>query len=278
MQETAYLNDNFIPLDEASVPINDRGLLFADGIYEVIISRKGKPFLIDEHLARLQRSADEISLELPISAAEISELIAIGIKKAGFAESMVYIQITRGTESRRHNYSNDIRANLIMTFRARPEYAPELFSRGVAIISVPEIRWSRCDIKSTALLPNIMMKQKAVDQGCQEALFVTSDDIIRECTTANIFCVKNEILYTPQANQHILNGMTRKFILHQAESHNLKHVERDYSFSELKLADEVFITSSTIDLMPVVKVDDITIGNGRPGPVSQAIKNFFPSR
>lgn len=278
MQETAYFNNTFIPLAEAAVPINDRGLLFADGIYEVIVSRKGKLFLTDEHLSRLQRSADAISLELPLSATEISQKIDTGIKKAGFSESMVYIQVTRGTESRRHNYSNEIRANLIMTFRARPEYAPELFRQGAALISVPEIRWSRCDIKSTALLPNVMMKQKAVDQGYQEALFVSSDNIIRECTAANIFCVKNETLITPPADQHILNGITRSFILEQANSHNLEHIERDCSFTELCQADEVFITSSTVDLMPIVKVDDITIGSGRPGPITQAVKNFFPTR
>ncbi len=275
MQETAYLNNAFIPLTEASIPINDRGLLFADGIYEVIVSRQGKPFLLDEHLARLQKSAEAISLKLPVTAAEISEIIGTGIKKAGFSESMVYIQITRGTEPRRHNYSNKIQANLIMTFRARPEYAPELFRQGAAILSVPEIRWSRCDIKSTALLPNVMMKQKAVDQGCQEALFVTSGGIIRECTAANIFLVKDDTLFTPPANQHILNGITRSFIIEKAKSHNLKYIERDCSFTELCQADEVFITSSTVDLMPVVKVDDIDIGNGRPGPVSQTVKNFF---
>jgi D-alanine transaminase len=278
MQEIAYLNETFIPLDEAAVPINDRGLLFADGIYEVIVSRKGKLFLTDEHLSRLQGSADAISLELSVSVAEISEIIDRGVKKAGFPESMVYIQITRGTESRRHNYSHNIRANLIMTFRSRPEYAPELFNRGVAILSVPEIRWSWCNIKSTALLPNVMMKQKAVDQGYQEALFVSSEGIIRECTAANIFCVKNETLITPPADQHILNGITRSFILEQANSHNLEHIERDCSFTELCQADEVFITSSTVDLMPVVKVDDIAIGSGRPGPITQVVKNFFPTR
>ena len=278
MQETAYLNDTFIPLEEASVPINDRGLLFADGIYEVIVSRQGKAFLATEHLTRLQRSAAAISLKLPISIADISAIIDTGIKKAGFPESMVYIQLTRGTEPRRHNYSNNIRANLIMTFRARPEYAPEHFSRGVAIISVPEIRWSRCDIKSTALLPNVMMKQKAVDQGCQEALFVTSKGVIRECTAANIFAIKNGTLFTPPADQHILNGITRSFILQQADSHNLEPIERDFSFTELCRADEVFITSSTVDIMPVIKVDDLSIGNGQPGPITQAVKDFFPIR
>ena len=278
MLELAYINDSFIPLEEASVPINDRGYLFADGIYEVIITCNSILFGLDEHLNRLQRSADAISLELPASLDEISKIIETGIKKAGFSESMVYIQVTRGAAPRRHNYSTDIQATLVMTFRARPEYAPELFNQGVAIITVPEIRWSRCDIKSTALLPNIMMKQKATDKGCQEALFVTADKIVHECTTANIFIVKNDILYTPPADRHILNGITRSFILEQAERHNIGCVEKECCYDELCQADEVFITSSTIDLMPVVKIDDFIINTGQPGPVSLRVRDFFPTR
>ena len=276
MPEIAYLNDSFMPLDKASVPINDRGYLFADGIYEVVVTRNQSLFLIHEHLERLQKSADAISLKLPKSLTEIKKIIEAGIDKAGFfPECMVYIQVTRGVEPRRHNYTPDIKANLTMTFRPRPEYTPELFSRGVAIISVPEIRWSRCDIKSIALLPNVLMKQQAVDAGCQEALFVSQDGLLRECTTANIFFGKDNILYTPPADQHILNGITRSYILRQAAGHSLKCVEKECTYSEICGADEVFITSSTIDVMPVVKIDDTTINNGRPGPIGQTVRNFF---
>ena len=276
MPEIAYINSTFIPLDKAFVPINDRGYLFADGIYEVIVTRNGKPFLHKEHLERLQRSADGILLKLPVSLPELSEIIERGSKKAGFSETMVYIQITRGIEPRCHNYSTDLQANLIMTFRPHPEYDPQLYRKGVALITVPEIRWSRCDIKSIALLPNIMMKQRAVDKGCQEALFVTEEGLIREGTAANIFFIKNKILCTPPADQHILGGITRAYILQQAAIHGIEKIERECSLQETLAADEVFITSSTVDLLPVVKIDEATIGDGRPGPLSKVIKDFFP--
>jgi D-alanine transaminase len=278
MPEIAYINNSFIPLEEASVPINDRGYLFADGIYEVVVTCNSKPFGLAEHLQRLERSAAAILLELPASLDEISRVIETGISRAGFSESMVYIQVTRGVEPRRHNYSADLQAALVMTFRPRPEYVPELFQQGVAIITVPEIRWSRCDIKSTALLPNVMMKQQALDKGCQEALFVSADKIIRECTAANIFLVKNNILYTPPADHHILNGITRSYILKQAARYNLNCIEKECCLDELSQADEIFITSSTIDLMPVVKIDDCIVNTGQPGPVSLRVKDFFPTR
>lgn len=277
MPEIAYINSTFIPLEKAFVPINDRGYLFADGIYEVIVTRNGKPFLIQEHLERLQQSADELLLELPHSLSEFIEIIDHGIKKAGFNETMVYIQLTRGIEPRRHNYSADIKANLTMTFRPHPEYDPQLIREGVAIITVPEIRWSRCDIKSIALLPNIMMKQKAVEMGCQEAVFVTKEGIVREGTASNIFFIKNKILYTPSADQHILGGISRNYILQQAAAHGLEQVERECTLQEVLSADEVFITSSTVDLLPVIKIDETTIASGRPGPVGKVIKNFFPT-
>lgn len=275
-QETAYINSKFIPLDEAVVPINDRGYLFADGIYEVIVTRNGSPFLMQEHLRRLQKSADGILLQLPLSANKLSQIIEDGIKKAGFSETMVYLQVTRGIEPRRHNYSADLKAHLSITFRAHPEYDPELTLNGVSIITVPEIRWSHCNIKSIALLPNIMMKQRAVECGSQEALFVSPTGLIRECTAANIFFIKNNTLFTPPADQHILNGITRSYILKQAVAHNIAQIEREATLDETLKADEVFITSSTVDLLPVVKIDQTTIADGVPGPLTNAIKDFLP--
>lgn len=277
MPEIAYINNTFIPLEKAYVPINDRGYLFADGIYEVIVTRSGKPFLIKEHLKRLQRSAKSILLKLPNSLSELAGIIDHGIKEAGFSETMVYIQVTRGIEPRNHNYSANLKASLTMTFRPHPEYDPKLIREGVAIITVPEIRWSRCDIKSIALLPNIMMKHKAVESGCQEAIFVTKEGIVREGTASNIFFIKDKILYTPLADQHILGGVTRDYILHQAAAHGLEQVERECTLLETLAADEVFITSSTVDILPVIKIDETIIRNGRPGSLCKLIKNFFPA-
>ncbi|MBN2807954.1 MAG: aminotransferase class IV [Deltaproteobacteria bacterium] len=276
MREIAYINSNFIDLNKAVVPINDRGYLFADGIYEVVVTRNGRPFLLAEHLARLQRSADAILLQLPLTPAEITDIIERGLNESGFGETLVYIQITRGIEPRRHNYSDNLKANLTMTFRPHPEYDPNLTSKGAAIITVPEIRWQRCDIKSIALLPNIMMKQKAVACKAQEALFVSSSGLIREATAANIFFVKDKVLYTPPADHHILNGISRAYIIRQAARHGVDLIERECSLAETLAADEVFITSSTIDLLPVNRIDDTTIADGRPGPLSKTVKTWFP--
>ena len=275
MPELAYLENRFQPIAEARVPINDRGYLFADGIYEVAVTRNGRPFLLAEHFARFERSAAAIRLRLPFSFEELANLIRDGIERAGFAETMVYIQVTRGVENRRHDYSTDLEPTLLMTFRARPEVPEKLRREGVSIITVPEIRWSRCDIKSIALLPNVMMKQQAVEQGCKEALFVTDAGIIHEGTAANIFLVRDQTLLTPPADHHILAGITRKFIIEQARARDIEVFETECQIEELLKADEAFITSSTVDLLPVVRVDDQTIGSGRPGPMSRMIESFF---
>ena len=275
MPELAYLENHFLPLDQARVPINDRGYLFADGIYEVAVTRSGRPFLLPEHFARFERSAAAIDLKLPFDFKEFKDLISQGLEQAGFAETMVYIQVTRGVEPRRHNYTKNLAPNLVMTFRPRPEIPAAVRREGVGIITVPEIRWSHCFIKSIALLPNVMMKQRAVEQGCREALFVTPEGVVRECTAANIFFATGNILYTPPADQHILNGITRSFIIEQARKRGLEVREEECRLEQLRAAEEAFITSSTIDLLPVVKIDETPVGSGRPGPLSQQITNFF---
>jgi D-alanine transaminase len=276
MPELAYLENSFMPLAEARIPINDRGYLFADGIYEVIVTRGARPFLQQEHLERLERSAESIRLRLPAPLSRLAEIIAVGIKKAGFRETMVYLQITRGTAPRRHDYPLDLEPNLLLTFRPRPEYPPGLIREGIGIITVPEIRWARCDIKSIALLPNIMMKQLALEKNCREALFVSTDSTVRECTAANIFLVRDNTLFTPPADHHILAGITRSFIIKQATAQKVSVCEQECTLDELLDADEAFITSSTMDLLPVTMVDGHAIGDGRPGPLTNRIRSFFP--
>lgn len=275
MSEIAYLNGEFLPLTEARVPIDDRGYTFADGIYEVIVTRNGKPFLSREHFLRLEHSAAAIDLTLPLPIAELDKLMLAGIARAGFAETMVYIQVTRGVAPRRHDYPEGISPQLLLTFRPCPEAHPQLLEKGIAIITVPEIRWSRCDIKSIALLPNVLMKQKAITAGCREALFVTENGVIHECTAANIFLARNGEISTPPADHHILAGITRGRIIDKAKTEGLIINEQECSLNDLLTADEVFITSSTVDLLPVVTVDGKTIGRGRPGPLSCRIRKWF---
>ena len=275
MPEIAYVNDKFLPLEQASISINDRGLMFADGIYEVIVTASGVPFLLESHLERLYASAKSIKLELPWHKKDLVEIIIQGIERAAFTESMIYLQITRGVAPRRHNYDSQLQPSLIMTFRQRPEYEKKMKEQGIALLSVEEIRWQRCDIKSIALLPNIMMKQKALDQGFDEALFVTPTGLVREAAAANFFIIKHKTLITPKADQHILNGITRKFIIAQARQKQLPVEERDLQLEEVLTADEAFISSSTINLLPVVRIDNRKIGNGCPGSATLAIAEYF---
>jgi D-alanine transaminase len=275
MSEIAYLNGEFLPLTEARVPIDDRGYTFADGIYEVIVTRNGKPFLSREHFLRLEHSAAAIDLTLPLPITELDKLMLAGIARAGFTETMVYIQVTRGVAPRRHDYPEGISPQLLLTFRPRPEAHPQLLEKGIAIITVPEIRWSRCDVKSIALLPNVLMKQKAITAGCREALFVSENGVIYECTAANIFLARNGEISTPPADHHILAGITRGRIIDKAKTEGLIINEQECSLNDLLTADEVFITSSTVDLLPVVTVDGKTIGGGRPGPLSCRIREWF---
>ncbi len=276
MTEIAYLEGKFLPLEEARVSINDRGYTFADGIYEVIVTRNGKPFRAQEHFIRLEHSAAAIALPLPNSRTELAELLLEGLERAAFPETLVYIQITRGVAPRRHNYPEGLKPQLLLTFRPRPKIVPELVKKGVGIITVDEIRWQRCDIKSIALLPNILMKQKAVAAGCREALFVTRKGLIHECTAANILFARDGKLFTPPADNHILAGITRGFILEKAAAEGLKVTEKECTLKELQAADEVFLTSSSVDLLPVVKIDGKTVADGRPGPLSRRIRKWFP--
>lgn len=275
MPEIAYQKNEFIPLDQAVVSVNDRGYLFADGVYEVIVTRAGQPFLMENHLQRLSNSAAAIGLKLPFKEAEITAIIRQGIKRAGFPESMIYLQVSRGVAPRQHVYPDEIEPGLLLTFRERPRYPPRMTDEGIAVMVVAEIRWQRCDIKSIALLPNIMMKKQAIERGFDEALFVDQDGLVREASAANVFLVKNNCLVTPQADRHILNGITRSYIVETARNQGLEVEERNCHLDEFIGADEVFITSSTFNLLPVIKIDNHLIAGGRPGPISQRVRTFF---
>ncbi|MBN2332343.1 MAG: aminotransferase class IV [Deltaproteobacteria bacterium] len=275
--DLAYINGEFIPLEKATVSINDRGYTFADGIYEVICTRNGSPFLLPEHFQRLERSARGINLPLPASYQKWPAIIGEGIKKTGYAESMVYIQVTRGIMPRRHHYPEPLVPQLVMTFRQRPQYDEEMFLTGQAAITVEEIRWSRCYLKTIALLPNILMKQKAQEQGCYEAFFISDAQEVHEATAANIFLVKDTVIYTPELNNYILPGISRKYIIDRAREAGLTVVCKVCFWEELMNADEVFVTSTTVDAMPIVTIDQQQIGNGMPGPVTRTIRGLFPA-
>lgn len=277
MPDIAYINNDFIPLEQARISINDRGYTFADGVYEVICTRSGHPFLMSEHFRRLERSAAGINIPLPPSYSGWPAIIDEGIKRAGYRETMIYLQLTRGIMPRHHSYPEPLEPQMVMTFRPRPQYDESFFTQGQQAITVEEMRWNRCYLKTIALLPNILMKQQAHQQNCLEAFFISTKGEIHEACAANIFLVKDKTISTPELNNYILPGISRQYIIDQAREEGMTVSCRTCFLDELFAADEVFITSTTVDAMPIVKVDGQLIGNGIPGPITKKVRGLFPA-
>lgn len=277
MPDIAYINNDFIPLEQARISINDRGYTFADGVYEVICTRSGHPFLMSEHFRRLERSAAGINIPLPPSYSGWPAIIDEGIKRAGYRETMIYLQLTRGIMPRHHSYPEPLEPQMVMTFRPRPQYDESFFTQGQQAITVEEMRWNRCYLKTIALLPNILMKQQAHQQNCLEAFFISTKGEIHEACAANIFLVKDKTMSTPELNNYILPGISRQYIIDRAREEGMTVSCRTCFLDELFAADEVFITSTTVDAMPIVKVDGQLIGNGIPGPITKKVRGLFPA-
>lgn len=275
MSDLAYVEGKFVPLAEAKVSVEDRGFLFADGVYEVIVAYDGRPFKLPEHLARLRRSAAAIRLPLPKDANEIQRIVEEGIRQGGFQNTKIYLQITRGSAPRSHPFPADVKSNFVATFRAKGEVPQETRKKGVSVITTEDIRWTKCYIKSVALLPNVLANQKAVEAGAFEAVFVTSKGIVHEGTASNIFIVKNEKVLTPSKTEKILHGVTREAVLQCARDAGCEIFEHTVTIKELLQADEVFLTGTTIEVLGVVKVDGKTIGAGVVGPVTKRIYAKF---
>jgi D-alanine transaminase len=275
MPEIACINGEFCPLAEARVPIEDRGYQFADGVYEVIVTRDGEPFLMDAHLDRMARSLRLINLPLDPRALGIPQWINAGIERCAFAEVMVYVQVTRGVAARNHNFPDGIAPNVILTFKPKPVYPVKLREGGVELKTLADIRWARCSIKSIALLPNILLKEQARQAGGFDALIVDPAGIVRETSCANVFIVTEQCVRTPPKSDRILHGITREHVLDCCARLGLMAREEDFTIDDLRAADEAFITSSTMDVMPVTRVDDRAVGTGQVGEITQRLAACF---
>ena len=275
MEEIAYINGRFCSLDEATVSVEDRGFQFGDGVYEVLVAPRGRPFRLQQHLDRLKRSTDAIDLPIDYKALNLPGVIAEGIRRCGFEDVMVYLQLTRGRASRDHQYSSGMTPTVVATFKPRRVFDPAMRARGVALETARDIRWARCSVKSTALLPNVLLKNAATRRGYFDAIIVGADDFVRETSNANVFIVTGGVLRTPLATEHILHGVTRAYLLECADRLGIPCAEVDFTASEMRAADEVFICSTTMEVMPVTSVDGRTIGNGKPGETTMRLLACF---
>jgi D-alanine transaminase len=274
----AYLNGVFIPIAEAKVSIEDRGFQFGDGIYEVVAAYGGRPFLLDRHMARLRRSAQAIGLEYDFDRTPLEPIVFEGLQRCGIQEAMVYIQLTRGVAPRSHVIPKGLTPTLVMTFRRLPMVPDELRERGARLMTVPETRWAHCFIKAVTLLPNVLAKNEAIRAGYDDALFVTADGEVRECTSSNIFAVHGRRLRWPSRTEAVLHGVTQAFILESAATLDLSMQEESIYRDALFSADEVFISSTAVEVLGVTSIDGRPIGTGRVGPITRAIHQAFRER
>jgi len=271
MPELAYVNGKILPISEAVVSIEDRGYQFADAIYEVIASEAGKLFCLEYHMERLERSM--VALHYPaLSLEDIEKAVLTLFEKAALPRAAVYIQISRGVAPRNHAYDNStLRPQIVMTVRPIQEASTSKREKGISVISVIDTRWGRCDIKTVQLLPNAMAKQRALDCGADDAIFITDEGIVREGTSSNLFIVSDGTLYTHPLTPEILPGITRRVILDICRKLRYPVIEQFFTLEEAHAADEVFLTGTIAEVMPVVTIDDEPVGDGTVGEISRSL-------
>lgn len=272
MPDIAYLNGNYTPLEETYVSVNDRGYVFADGVYEYLRTYNGEPFVPTRHAKRLERSLAALEIPLPDSLGELEAIIRETIRRAGYTESSIYIQVTRGTAPRGHAVPDGITPNLLVTVREFHPHAESCFTDGVIGMSMPDQRWGRCDIKTLCLLPNTLAKTKAHHAGAYEAILLAEDGTVREGSSSNVAIVQDGVLVTHPADNRILWGVTREIVLELAREEGIEIREEKFNLERLKTAAEVMLLGTTYEVMPVTRMDGTTIADGKPGPVSQRLR------
>lgn len=270
----AYFNGQFLPKEEIRISPDDRGFVFADGIYEVLRSYNGKLFRIDGHFTRLERSLKEIRMS-PVDLGMLRQAVDQLILKNDLAggDAIIYIQISRGAAPRKHAFPENVPPTVYVTVSPFQPY-PKEYDEGVRVVLVPDNRWARCDIKSIALLPNILAMQTATEQGAQEAVFVR-DGIVTEGSHTSVCAVLNDLLVTHPPDNRILPSVTRDAVLDLCRARDILYEESPIPAYLLKDATEVIILSTTKEVMPVTRVDDWTVGSGKPGPVTKKLKEAF---
>ena len=276
MSRVAYVDGQYLPHCSAAVHIEDRGYQFADGVYEVIAVVGGCLLDGEPHLARLARSLRELRITAPMSNAAMRVVMREVIRRNGVRDGIVYVQITRGIAARDHAFPTTARPVLVVTSRRRRRPDPRVVDSGVAVITIPDIRWQRCDIKSVALLPNVLGKQRAKEADAFEAWQVDRDGKVTEGTSTNAWIVTSDsTVVTRQADAAILNGVTRLAVLDIIRREGYGFVERPFSVAEARSAREAFLTSTVIDLLAVVRIDGAAVGNGQPGPLSRKLRECY---
>lgn len=278
MSRIAYVNGRYLRHGDASVHVEDRGYQFGDGVYEVCEVRAGD--LIDEipHLDRLDRSLAELEMTSPMPRAALRLVLRETVRRNRVVHGLAYLQVTRGVASRDHAFPKPgTRPAIVVTAKSiNRDRLAGLAEKGVAVITCPDIRWARVDVKSTSLLPNCLAKQAARQRGAFEAWLIDRDGYVTEGASTNAWIVtEDDVLVTRQADQSILNGVTRRALADIAVSQRLKIEERPFTVAEALRGREAFVSASTLAAMPVISIDGVPVGSGKPGPIAQRLWQHF---
>ena len=271
---TVYLNGEFMPIEDAKISVLDRGFIFGDGVYEVIPVYSRRPFRFGEHLARLQASLDAIRLANPHDEAGWAELVGRIIAGNPWEDQNVYLQITRGAAKRDHAFPKGLKPTVFLMASELVPPSPELVKTGAKAIVLADFRWTRCDIKSTSLLGNCLLRTLAADAGCAEAILVR-DGALTEASASNVFVVKNGTVLAPPKSHLILPGITYDVVLEILREAAIPHEVRSVSEGELRTADEVWVTSSSREVLPITTLDGKPVGSGKPGPLGLRVYGLY---
>lgn len=273
-----YLNGEYVPQEQARVSVDDRGFLFADGVYEVCRIYNGHFFLLEPHMQRMRRGLNDLQIpadvvdEIPAIAERLLELNPDCTRLGN-----LYIQVTRGAAPRAHAFPKPaVPPTVFVAVRNAKPYPTSYFQDGVGAITVPDIRWARCDIKSIALLPNVLANQQAHEAGVFEALFVRDGEVI-EGSHSNLFGVLDGELWTAPSSGHILSGITRQMVLEKAREAGIAVRESAIPAARIGEVTELFLSGTTTEIMPVVKLDGNAVGDGTPGPITRQLRDAYPS-
>jgi len=263
----AYLNGDYLPVEQAKVSVLDRGFIFGDGVYEVIPAYGGHLFRLEQHLQRLSNSLEGIHLDNPLALSQWQQIIEEVVKRNddNNQDQSIYLQVTRGAAKRDHVFPDEISQTIFVMSSPMQAVSEEKLTKGICAISHEDIRWRYCHIKSIALLPNTLMRQIAREAGADEAI-LNRDGNITEGAASNVFIVKDGKIITPAKDECLLPGITRDLVLEIAAEAKLNYAEADISPEQLQNADEIWLTSSTKEILPVTQLDGKAVGNGKPGP------------
>jgi len=271
---SAYLNGQFLPLAEAKIPALDRGFVFGDGVYELVPVYSNKPFRLDDHLRRLQGSLDGIRLANPHGIDAWRDLILRLIELQDFADQSIYIQVTRGVAPRDHAFPKGAPPTVFMFAQPLLTATAEQKAAGVCAVTAVDNRWLRCNIKAISLLANILLRQQAVDADCAETVMLR-DGFLTEGAASNIFAVKDGVLLAPPPSNLMLTGITYDVVLELAAAHGIPHEVRAIGEAEVRAADELWMSSSTKEIMAIVKLDGVPVGAGVPGPMVRRMDALY---